>query len=78
MPKKGDQIPMFPDDELRLCVRCRTKYYPIKELYKGGWCPTCGSHDYELAVPSDYRAPEIEEPEIEPEPLPGSTEDYKT
>jgi len=79
MPKKGDQIPMFPTayPELRLCLGCRTKYEPVPELHEGGWCPTCGSQRWELAVKSDYRM--VEPPEAQPEkpePLPGSTEDY--
>ena len=75
---KGDQIPMF-EPELRLCLGCRTKYQPIPELHKGGYCPTCGSTRHEPAVPSDYS---MSDPEPEPEkeqpetPQLGSTEDY--
>jgi hypothetical protein len=79
-PKKGDQIPMFPPGELRLCLGCRTKYEADPDLHAGGWCPTCGSQTYEPAVKSDYRM--VEPPKAQPEretttPEPGSTEDYK-
>ena len=79
MPKKGDQIPMFPPGELRRCIGCGTKYEADPDLHAGGWCPHCGSQRHEPAIKSDYRTREPEpEPEREPEPEPGSTEDYKT
>lgn len=76
-PKKGDQIPLFPQEpaELRLCLGCRTKYEADPDLSGGeGWCPTCGSRTYEIAIPSDYRMTELT-PKTEA-PKPGSTEDY--
>lgn len=84
--KKGDQIPMFPPGELRLCLGCRTKYEADPDLHAGGWCPTCGSQQYEPAVKSDYRTrPKAEPEQAEPDGSPdefdgpelGSTEDYK-
>ncbi len=77
-PKQGDQIPMFPPGDLRLCLGCRTKYEADPDLPDGGWCPTCGSHTYEAAIPSDYSMSETTPPEPKAEtPELGSTEDYK-
>ena len=79
-PKKGDQIPMFPPGELRLCLGCRTKYEADPDLHAGGWCPTCGSQTWELAVKSNYQM--VESPKAQPKREPtaperGSTEDYR-
>lgn len=42
------------EPELRLCLGCRTKYEADSDLHAGGYCPNCGSANYEPAVASVY------------------------
>ncbi|KKN88151.1 hypothetical protein LCGC14_0252230 [marine sediment metagenome] len=51
------------EPELRLCLHCRTKYEADPALHAGGYCPSCGSANYELAVASVYEgAGELKRP----------------